>query len=98
MLEGKASRCDRKRLEIFLQWPQVDRILFSGQKAAGPKPTARGKQALNVTFVIGMVVAKFGFCRRRDSGGAHLGEELLRPRDTAADNRCAGRARAPPLL
>ena len=36
--------------------------------------------------VIGMVVAKLDFRRRRDSGGAHLGEELLGARDAAENN------------
>ncbi len=61
------------------------------RKPPAPSLPRMVKQALDVTPVIGVMIAKLDLRRRCNSSGAYLGKKLLRPRDAAKHNRCNGR-------
>ena len=82
LVECEPKRGDRQRLEIVLQGPQIGRIFFCGQEAARTELLAQGEQALQVSSVIGVMIAELDFRGRRDSGGSYL------RRKTAAVARC----------
>src|SRR5271166_1881867 len=86
-IDRKIECCGRKGLEVLLQRPQIDHIFLGCQKASRTPPAAQGKQALDVSSTVSMMVAEDDFRRGRDSGGAYLSKKLFGARDTAKHNR-----------
>src|SRR5437588_9840030 len=82
-LKRDVERGGGEGLEIISPRTEVDGVFFCGYKAARVEFVAHCKQPFYIGMVVGVVVAKLHLRCGQDSSGAHLGEELLWPGDSA---------------